>query len=238
MIVCGHRVALSLIFVALAGCVTSPDYQPPVPDVPVRWGEAPGSQESAAAAESPWWTTFNDPEMNALVELAVEANLDLQLAGARVREARGRREATTASLWPSVNARVSMTRGRESGNAPGPVLLTPGGQIESRAGQSENLFQAGFDAAWELDVFGGRRRSIEAAQADLESSIYDCGAVRLTLLAEVARTYIELRGLQQQSAVVEAGMAVQQETLELTRARYAGGMAATLMWHAPRRRSN
>lgn len=224
----GGRIALVMFSAALAGCSVTPDYQPPVPEVPAQWSEAPDSNAPATPAQSRWWTTFNDSELDSLVERAVRANLDLQLGEARIREARARRRASATSLWPSVDAKASITRERESMNAPGPVLATPGGQLESRTGEAENLFQAGFDASWELDLFGGKRRSIEAAQADLESSLYDRGGIILTLLAEVARNYIELRGLQQQIAVVRANLAAQQDTLNLTRARYAGGMASDL----------
>jgi len=224
----GGRIALALLSAVLAGCAVTPDYHPPAPEVPAQWSEVTESSASATPAQSPWWTTFNDPELDSLVERAVRANLDLQLGEMRVREVRARRRVSAASLWPSVDARASIARERESANAPGPVLVAPGGQLESRPGETENLFQAGFDASWELDVFGGRRRSIEAAQADLEASLYDRGAVILTLLAEVARNYIELRGLQQQIAVLRSNLAAQQDTLNLTRARYVGGMASDL----------
>lgn len=228
MITWGRRITVGMLSTALVGCAVTPDYHPPAPDVPARWSEAPENNVSALPAPTPWWTTFNDPELDSLVERAVRANVYLQLAEARIREARARGRIAAGLLWPSVEATASYTRERESINAPGPVLGTPGGQFESNAGQPENLFQAGFDATWELDVFGGKRRSVEAAQADLESSIYDRGAVALTLLAEVARNYIDLRGLQQQLVVARDNLAAQQETLDLTRARYKGGLATDL----------
>ena len=120
-----------------------------------------------------------------------------------------------------------MKHERESKNAPNPVLVRPDGQVES-PGQSENLFQAGFDATWELDLFGGTRRLIEAAQADIESAVYDRDAVLLTLLAEVSKNYIELRGLEEQSRIARESLAAQQDTLTLVRARYAAGMATDL----------
>jgi len=213
--------------IALASCAVTPDYHPPTPDVPARWSEAPESSASATSADSPWWMTFDDPELDSLIERALLANLDLGLAEARVREARARRGATAASQWPSVDARASVARERESKNAPNPVLVRPDGQVES-PGQSENLFQAGFDAAWELDLFGGTRRSIEAAQADVESAVYDRDAALLTLVAEVSRNYIELRGVQEQIRIARESLAAQQDMLTLVRARYVAGMATDL----------
>lgn len=224
---CGRRIALGALFIPLAGCATVSDYHPPATDVPARWSEAPESSSPATPADAQWWRTFNDPELTSLVERAERANLDLRIAEMRVREARARREAAAASQWPSVDARTSAARERESRNAPNPLLVKPDGQIEL-PGQSENLFQAGFDATWELDLFGGTRRSIEAAQADLESAVYDRGAVLLTLLAEVSRNYIELRGIQQQGRVARESLAARQDMLALVRTRYAAGMVSDL----------
>ncbi len=226
MTTAGGCTAAVMIAAAVAGCATSPDYHPPVLAVPAHWSEVSGGSASATTSQSPWWTTFGDAELDSLVERAVRANLDLQLGEARVREARAQRSAAAAPLWPAIDARASIARERESANAPAPVRVSPEGQLESRPGDVDNLFQAGFDASWELDLFGGRRRAVEAAQADLESAVYDRGAVMLTLLAEVARNYIELRGLQQRLLVQHASQAARQDMLDLTRSRYAGGMAS------------
>lgn len=220
-------IAPAVLSVALAACAVTPDYHPPMPDIPARWSEAPESGVAAASENFPWWTTFNDPVLNSLLERALRANLDLQLAEARIREARARRGITAAGRWPTVDARASIAQGRDSKNAPNPVLVQPGGQV-ALPGQSENLFQAGFDATWELDLFGASRRSIEAAQADIETAVYDRDAVLLTLLAEVSRNYIELRGLQEQSRIARKSLVAQQDTLTLVRARYVGGIAADL----------
>ncbi len=220
-----QALACSLTMVA---CAPPPTPSPPAPQVPARWSELPRGAVSGSPAGIAWWRSFNDPELDSLVERAIKANLDLQLAEARVREARARQQAAAAAVWPAVDAAASATRERESANAPGPVRVGPGGQIESRPGEAENLFRAGFDANWELDVFGGRRRAVEAAQAALEASAYDRGAVTLTLVAEVACNYIELRGLQQQIAVARASLAALRDLAELTRARDVAGMATEL----------
>lgn len=216
-----------MLAVALAGCAVTADHAPPAPDVPARWSEAADSHTPAENADTPWWTTFNDPELDRLVERARRANLDLQLAQARVREARGRRAIASGALTPSIGARASAAREQESQNAPNPLRVLPSGEVEP-PGQPENLFQAGFDAKWEIDLFGGTRRTAEAAQADVEAAAYDHDAVLLSLLAEVSRNYIELRGAQQQGRIAREGLAAQQDALALVRARRAGGMAADL----------
>lgn len=213
---------------AVAACASAPSPPPPAPELPAQWSEAPHSKASISPAGLAWWRSFNDAQLDALVERAVRGNLDLQLAEARVREARARQKAAAASLWPALDAAASAMRERDSANSPGPVRVGPGGQIESRPGETENLFRAGFDASWELDVFGGRHRAVDAAQAELEASAYDRGAAIVTLVAEVARTYIELRGLQQQIALARTQLAAQRDLAGLTQARYAGGMATEL----------
>ncbi len=212
---------------ALTGCAMTAGHAPPAPDVPARWSESPGSSTPAATAMAPWWTTFNDAELDRLVERARQANLDLRLAQARVREARARRAIAGATLAPSIGATASVAREQESQNVPNPLRVLPDGEVE-RPGQPENLFQAGFDARWEIDLFGGARRSAEAAQADVEAATYEHGAVLLSLLAEVSKNYIELRSAQQQSRIARESLAAQQDTLALVRARRAGGMATDL----------
>jgi len=222
-----RHIVPGVLCAALAGCAVTPDYHPPTADVPARWNEAPESSVPGALATSPWWRTFNDSELDSLIERALRANLDLQLAEARLREARARRGTAAASQWPSINAKASAARERDSRNAPNPVLVQPDGQVEP-PGQPENLFQAGFDATWELDLFGGTRRSIEAAQADLEATAYDRDAILLTLLAEVSRNYIKLRGVQEQIRIARESLVAQQDMLTLVRARYVAGMATDL----------
>lgn len=220
--------AAALLAAWLAGCTVTPDYHPPNIDLPARWNAAPQVADSANTAGIPWWTAFNDPVLNSLIERVAHANPDLQLAEARLREARARRGVASAALAPTLDAKASYARQRDSLNAPGPVRVGPDGQIEPRTGQPEDLFQAGFDATWEIDIFGGRRRAVEAAQAEQDAAAHERGAVLLTLLAEVARNYIDLRGLQQQTATAQEQVAAQQDLLKLTRARNIGGLASDL----------
>lgn len=222
----GRLIATASLVVATYGCAVGPNYHPPAPDVPARWSEAPPKTAPSTRAQIDWWKTFHDPELDSLIERTARANLGVRLAGERVREARAWSRIVAAPLWPSVDASGSYTRLWQDEDLFGP--LSAGGQPVLLGQQPENLFQAGFDASWELDAFGGTRRSIEAARADLEAAHYQRGDVLMTLLAEVSRNYIELRGFQRQLEVARNNLAAQRDTLGLTRARYEGGLASDL----------
>src|SRR5262249_50196921 len=121
---------------------------------------------------------------------------------------------------------ATYTRLQQDEDVLGP--LSAGGHPVVLGSQPENVFEAGFDATWEIDLFGGTRRSVEAAHADLDASLYDRGDVALTLVAEVARDYIELRGLQRQLEVAHGNLKSAQDTFALTSARNQGGLAPEL----------
>jgi NodT family efflux transporter outer membrane factor (OMF) lipoprotein len=179
-----------------------------------------------------WWQVFDDRVLDVLVARAVQANLDLRQAEARVREARALRGVAAADFWPTINTSGAYARRRRSENVSpaqiGPVNgSTPAGGAQP-AQLEGDLFQAGFDASWEVDLFGGVRRSIEAADADLAASVEDLRDVLVTLLAEVARNYVEVRGFQRRLAIAQNNIRSQQETLELTRARFEAGLTSQL----------
>ncbi len=218
-----------LIFLA-AGCAVGPNYERPDLAAPVGWKEAQQTGVDARAAElSRWWSAFNDPLLNSLVERAVRSNLDLRLAEARIREARASRVVTAAGAWPTVDVSGSYTRNRASENAIGApaqgAVVAPSG---GGANLDQNLYRSGFDANWEIDVFGGVRRSVEAADATIDATVEDRRDVLVTLLGEVARNYIDLRGFQRQLAVARANLKTQQDTLELTQVRFQAGLASDL----------
>jgi NodT family efflux transporter outer membrane factor (OMF) lipoprotein len=209
---------------ALSACAVGPDYEKPNPALPGQWSEKQSALDPATSRvttrTSPveqWWKTFRDDELTALIDRAAASNLDLKLAESRVREARGFQGIATGALLPSVNAGAGYSRNRGSENVP-----LPG------AGRQSNFYQAGFDAAWELDVFGGIRRGVEAAEADVQAGVEARRDVLVTLLAEVARNYIEVRGLQGQIAIARQNLDAQKKTLELTQARFQAGRAAEL----------
>lgn len=206
-----------MLMMAAAACTVGPKYRAPESPVPSGWrGVEAGAATGRPAEIAAWWTSFNDPGLNSLIERAARANLDLRRAEARVREARARYGVVAADQLPELDASGAYTRSRTSKN--GPLGFSP------IAGREVNLYQAGFDASWELDLFGGVRRSIEAAGADIAASVEDRRAVQVSLLAEVARNYIDLRRIQKQTATTRDNIASQQETLGLTRARFHAGL--------------
>src|SRR6266508_652365 len=211
--------------VLLAGCTVGPDYREPKLATPVNWQEAQQKGVDIRPVElTQWWTSFNDQLLNSLVERAVKSNLDLRIAEARIREARASRAVTASGLWPTIDVSASYRRNRTSENAFALGSLAPqgGGNLE------QDLFKTGFDASWEIDVFGGVRRGVEAADATIAASVESRRDVLVTLLGDVAKNYIDLRGFQRRLAVARANLKEQQDTLECTRIRFQAGLTSDL----------
>jgi len=148
----------------------------------------------------------------------------LRVAEARLRQARAVRGRNVANLLPTINATGSAARAKQSENQPffGALALPPNFPFEY------SVYQAGFDASWELDVFGGKRRALEAATADWEGAIEARNDAMVSLLAEMGRNYVELRGTQQRLRIAQRDLGLQEEAVELTRARLQGGVATEL----------
>lgn len=200
------------LLLALAGCTSvGPDYRAPDLPVPASWSGASASQPAADLAE--WWMQLRDPQLDQLIGQALAANLDLHTARARLRQARAQRGLAGAEQAPSVTASASASRSQSSDNS---------------GGGTRNAFSAGFDASWEPDVFGGTRRGIEAAEADLQATAASLDQTRVSLLAEVARNYVELRGYQTRLQIAERNLAAQSETLQLTDWRAQAGLGSSL----------
>jgi multidrug efflux system outer membrane protein len=223
-----HRLVFAVPALALfAGCSVGPDYREPKLAVPASWQEAQQKGVEIRPVEmTRWWTTFNDPLLNSLVERAVQSNFDLRIAEARIREARASRTVVAAGAWPIVDVSGSYSRNRTSENS----LMFPsqGGVGGSGFKLDRNLYDTTIDASWEIDVFGGVRRGVEAADATIESSQYSRRDVLVTLLGDVAKNYIDLRGFQRRLAVARANLKAQQDTLELTRIRFQAGLTSDL----------
>ncbi len=207
--------------VVLASCTVGPDFLKPTPKMPEKWAEAPTSETTVKSLDlSQWWTIFKDPELDSLIERGVQANLDLRIAEARIREARAQRVVVASAAYPEIDATGVYSRARTSENAnTTKVTAMPGGA---------NLFLAGFDASWEIDVFGGVRRAVEAANADIAVTVENRRDVLVTLLAEVARNYLEVRGSQARLGVAEKNIFTQQQALEIAKARYEAGLSSEL----------
>jgi len=210
---------LGLAIIALSGCVTvGPDYTPPQMNVPEQWSaeltdsvipEAPDAKSMAR-----WWSALNDPLLTRLMEEAIGENHDLRNAKARVREARARRNISRAGLFPSVDASGSFSKRR--------------GSEDTGSGAETELYTTGFDAGWELDLFGGTRRAVEAAEADLEAGREDLRDVLVTLMSEVALNYVELRSARSRLLIAGANLAAQAETFSITQWRFMAGLTTEL----------
>ena len=208
----------------LGGCAVGPDFRPPQVPVPPAYSQtvsAPANQPPETLAD--WWRLFHDPQLDSLIQEAALANLDVRLAQARVREARAQQGVARSALFPSVDANGQYARGRVSQNSANGLLAQETGQS-----LQQNLFNAGFDMNWELDIFGGNRRALEAARADLGATEESSRGTRITVLADVGLNYLDLRGLQKQLAVARDNLRLQEQTLDLTRDRYRAGLASEL----------
>ena len=205
----------------LAGCTVGPDYHPPKTAAPAQWASPQaGGETNAPAAQAAWWKSFRDPELDLLVVRAAQSNLNLRAAVARVREARGAARVVSAGLWPTLDAAGSYGRERYSANGFPP--FPPGVPLDA------DVYQAGFDAAWEMDVFGGTRRAAQAARAELAAAEFGRRHVLISIFAEVARNYIEARAFQRRLTVAGANIKAQEEILALTRDRFAKGLTSDL----------
>ena len=205
-----------LLWLALAGCTVGPQYQRPEIAVPKAFSE--GGAAGPASFER-WWAGFHDPLLESLVARAVEGNLDLQLGAARIREARAARGIAAAAGLPQVSASGGYTRSKLEASNP----------ISRLAGTSaRSIFEAGFDASWEIDVFGGVRRDEEAALAQVQATEEAREDILVTLVADVARNYVELRGAERQIAILDQTLVAQTDSLNLASARLDSGMGADL----------
>src|SRR5580658_3975209 len=209
-----------------SACMVGPNYKPPVTRMPAHW-EGYDEVTKSQASEAPntnlaqWWRVFNDPILDELIEQALSSNLDEKIAIARIREERAYLMMSRAGLYPSVDASGSYTRQRYSAN-------TPFGFFPQLLPRDENIYEAGFDASWELDVFGGIRRGVEASKADLAASIENARDVRVTLLAEAARDYVAVRALERRIQIAKANLHDQNDSLRLAQARFEQGFAPEL----------
>lgn len=187
--------------------------------VPAAWSAA-GTTTAAASATpealATWWRQLDDPTLSSLVERALQAAPDLRSAQARLRQARAARDLAQAEFFPTVTGSVGASRTRSSPAVSGSTAAP------------RTLHDAGFDASWEPDLFGGTRKGLAASEADLAASAATLDSTRVSLAAEVAVNYLDLRSAQQRLAIAQANAASQEETLAITRWRAQAGLATTL----------
>lgn len=209
--------------------MVGPDFVPPQASVPDGWSAAAAARDPADAAPAEirgdelarWWRVFEDPQLTALEERALSQNLELLQAEARIRQARAARGIAVGGLGPAFDAGGSFRRSRSPG-------LSSDSRLAREAAAIANVYDAGFDAGWEIDLFGGIRRGVEAADADLRAAVEGRRDIQVSLAAEVARNYIELRSLQQRAEIARANLEIQSHSARLTRQRFEGGFASGL----------
>ncbi|MDR3517076.1 MAG: efflux transporter outer membrane subunit [Azospirillaceae bacterium] len=215
-----YRNLAALFMLGLAaGCTVGPDYQASVPDVPDHWTEvcADGDAPVRPVDLSAWWRRFDDPLLDRLIDQAIAGNLDLKRAMQRLVEARAERDIVAATELPTIAAEASGTSARSSERLTYPPGV--GGY---------KTYEGGLDAAWEIDVFGGTRRAVEAADAQVEVSVEDRRAILVSLLAEIAVDYATLRSDQSRLAIAERNIAAERQMLALTRRALTAGLGREL----------
>lgn len=215
---CQLRAPAVLLSIAIAcveaGCTVGPNYSEPDTNVPGAWvgnslaGLKAGRLDNEALND--WWKKLSDRKLCSLVDRAVDGNLSLRAAAARLWEARAQRVVAGSGQSPTLDATGNVIRSEFSETSQTPF-------------PTQTIYSSGLDASWELDLFGGIRREVEAADANVDARHADLGDVRVTLFAEVALVYVEVRAFQARLAVAEANRDAQTKTLELVEANVAGG---------------
>jgi outer membrane protein, multidrug efflux system len=231
----------------LSACTVGPDFAPPKPDTPAAWTKdalqpVAKDQEQSNASTAPvatqWWASFDDPMLTSLIVRASTANLSLRQAALRIAEAREERNVAAAGQFPTLSGNAGYTRERISEKTAFTSLLgsiggahtAPGGGAPPGGASGLSLpnpfdqYQWGFDASWEIDLFGRVRRSIEAADATTSATVEDRNDMLVSLQGDVARYYIDLRAAQLRRSVLDDDLTSQREILDLTRDRARVGI--------------
>ena len=214
-------VALLLGSALLTACAVGPEYRAPPPVAIGDGWSQPIAVTSAPVDLARWWQALGDPVLQRLIDTALAANLDLRLAAARIDEARALRDRVAGAQAPTLGVGASVNRRRQSENGPLPIGAIPG------LDATQTIYDAGFDAAWEADLFGAKRRALEGAGARLQAAEVDAQGVRMRIVAEVARAWFSAAGAGQEGRAQQAMLETLQQTLELVRRRQSLGDAAT-----------
>lgn len=226
-----------VILLCVTACSVGPDFETPDIESPEAWYGGSKKEDSkkqdqkSIAVQEPnpiieWWTLFEDPLLSSLVKRAVESNLDLQKAEARIREARAAKGIVQADYYPWINNAGGFRR-----SDAGPANIGSSEALSEQKRNIHNVFDKGFDASWEIDIFGGTRRSVEVANANIDSAIEDLRDIQISVMAEVAKNYIKLRGLQKEIEVEKKNLALQEKSLALSKEKFESGFVSALDVH-------
>ncbi len=221
--------ALATLLVALTGCKVGPTYEPPpLPDAPAAWGRDPSDVPSRIvrggnAGDAAWWHGFRDPELSSLVDRLAARNLDLKTAAERILQGRAQRQVVASQGLPQIDGQSLDYWNRASPNGI-QSLFTPSPGSRPEFG----LFQQGLQASWELDLFGRVRNAVEAQDATILASVEDRHAIAVSALADLAQSYLQLRGTQTRIAIATANVRLAEDNIVLVRTRFSQGVANTL----------
>jgi NodT family efflux transporter outer membrane factor (OMF) lipoprotein len=213
-------VIATILASVLGGCTVGPNFWAPKLDLPAQFTERPATPADIALTDAEltrWWTSFDDPVLDRLIDQAVAGSLDLQVARQRLIQAREERIETAAGALPSVDFGASPTLARASTT----VEYPPGFG-------NYHAYELGFDASWELDIFGENRRETEAATARVGASIADRRAILISLLSEVTADYAALRAAQARLAIAEDNVRTAQQVVSLAAQEESQGVGTTL----------
>jgi NodT family efflux transporter outer membrane factor (OMF) lipoprotein len=217
------------VVLALAGCTVGPDYRGAPQAAPVAaqasaFNRAPQGTVSTAPVAAAWWLALNDPQLNALIDSGLKNSPDLHAAEARVRQARAGLAGQRSNELPKSSASAGYLRTR----SPDLASLEGGSSTSSSGGGPIGFYLAGFDATWEIDIFGGTRRAIEAASAEADASQADLADAHVQLAAEIAQAYVGLRDEQQRVTIAHESADLEARILTLTEQRRSRGVASDL----------
>jgi NodT family efflux transporter outer membrane factor (OMF) lipoprotein len=213
------------ISVLIGGCTVGPKYQRAVEPVPAKWDVTEPWRESApkdGVAKGQWWSVFHDDDLSGFETQALDANQTIKVSAARLEQARASAAVQISTQFPNLGVAPLAERQRLSGNRP------PGSAVPVTSAVSQNNFTLPFTAGYEVDLFGRRRRSIEAAQASYQASAADLENVRLVITAELAGDYFTLRQLDTEIAILTRTVEALQKALQLVDSRHKGGVASGL----------
>jgi len=213
------------VCVLIGGCTVGPKYQRPTATVPAKWDVSEPWRESLpkdAAAKGEWWSVFNDDELTSLEKQAFDANQTIKVSAARLEQARASAAVQVATQFPNLSTNPNALRQRLSGNRPANSNFP----VNSPVSQSNNVLP--FTVGYEVDLFGRRRRNIEAAQASYQASAADLENVRLVITAELAGDYFSLRQLDTELGILNRTVETLQKALQLVDSRHKGGVASGL----------
>ena len=217
----GKRVAPTLAVALLAGCAVGPDFRAPQPELTGLQLRPKSGHAQQALSSDPvprdWWRLLHDPVLDSLIDRAWQGNLDVQTAAVRVQQSRARSGIVMSSLFPHIGLDASLTRQALSEN--GPMVAVGAGTAAT------DLWQAGFDASWEIDVWGRLRRQREQSLASVEASVFEERGVQVSLSAEIARQYLALRGVQTRLAIALQNQDIATHLVRLTQSRQKNGVA-------------